>query len=78
MFGSLFLSFTLALLSCGCTSLPKRSFPVGIYTVPSTTDFPEIRQAGFDVVVGPATWDYLNTARAAGLKGPGTSLMSPT
>jgi hypothetical protein len=58
----------LALLACGCGSLPKTRFPVGIYSVPSTTDFPEIRQAGFDVVVGPATWDYLGSARDAGLK----------
>src|ERR1035441_1759330 len=49
---SILTSLALALLACGCTSLPKRSFPVGIYSVPSTADFPEIRQAGFDVVVG--------------------------
>lgn len=41
---------------------------MGIYGVRSTTDFPEIRQAGFDVVVGPATWDYLGSARKTGLK----------
>ena len=61
-------SLALALLACGCGSLPKPGFPVGIYSVPSTTDFPEIRKAGFDVVVGPATWDYLGSAKQAGLK----------
>jgi len=65
---SILTSLALALLACGCGSLPKPGFPVGIYSVPSTADFPEIRRAGFDVVVGPATWDYLGSAREAGLK----------
>jgi len=60
--------FALALFACGCSSPLKRSFPVGVYGVRSTADFPEIRQAGFDVVVGPATLDYLGAARQAGLK----------
>ena len=61
-------SFALVLLACGCVSTPRRSFPVGIYGVPSSTDFPEIRSSGFDVVVGPAAWDYLGSAGQAGLK----------
>src|ERR1035441_7431837 len=65
---SILTSLALALLACGCTSLPKRSFPIGIYGVPSTADFPENRQAGFDVVAGPSTWDYLGSAGQAGLK----------
>jgi len=65
---SLHALLAVVLLACGCSSPLKRSFPVGIYGVKSTTDFPEIRSSGFDVVVGPADWDYLGSARQASLK----------
>ena len=42
--------------------------PIGIYGVPNTSDLPEIRAAGFNIVVGRADKDYLDAAKAAGLK----------
>lgn len=51
-------------------------YPLGIYGVKSTNDFPTIRAAGFNVVVGPATASYLDHAHAAGLSvlaSPGTA-----
>jgi hypothetical protein len=68
LYRSIVASLALALLACGCGSPQKRSFPIGIFGVPSTADFPEIRKAGFDVVVGPSTWEYLGSARQTGLK----------
>jgi len=42
--------------------------PIGIYSVPDTADFQEIRAAGFNVVAGRAEKNYLDAAQAAGLK----------
>ena len=50
-------------------------YPVGIYGVGSTNDFPMVKQAGFNVVMGPLDKSYLDAAQAAGLKvlaGPDT------
>ncbi len=65
---SIFVSAMLVLLAAGCSSPQKRSFPIGLFGVPATADFPEVRKAGFDVVVGSSQWDYLGAAREAGLK----------
>jgi hypothetical protein len=67
-------------LTAGCrlpSPIANTSFyPVGIYSVPSTNDFASLKQAGFNLVVGPAERSYLDAARNAGLKvlaAPGTS-----
>lgn len=63
-----------ALLASGCQH-PLNSFPIGIYSVPKG-ELREVRAAGFDVVTGPASRDYLDAARQYGLKvlaSPGTS-----
>lgn len=54
----------------------KFDYPIGICGVPSVADFPVLRQAGFNVVMGTAERMYLDAAHAAGLKvwaGPGTT-----
>ena len=43
-------------------------FPLGIYGVHSTNDFPVLRDVGFNLVTGPAEKPYLDAARVAGLK----------
>lgn len=43
-------------------------FEIGIFTGGRTNDLPEIRAAGFDIVTGPASRDFLNTARDLGLR----------
>jgi len=45
-------------------------YPIGIYSVPLSADFAEIRAAGFNVVVGRAERDYLDAARAVHVYGP--------
>lgn len=70
------LSLTLvALAGCACPSKPA-FFPVGLYGVKDTNDFAVVRNAGFNVVTGPANQSFLDAAQAAGLKvlaSPGTS-----
>ncbi len=59
-----------ALLCVIATSLTNAAtpfLPIGIYGVPNTADFQEIRSAGFNVVAGRAEKAYLDAAKAAGL-----------
>lgn len=55
---------------CGCRQLPRHDsfFPLGLYGVTSTNDFSMVREAGFNVVVGPAEKNFLDAAQGAGLK----------
>jgi hypothetical protein len=64
----------------GCRLSPQQAdtsfYPIGIYSVPSTNDFASLKQAGFNLVVGPAERAYLDAARDGGLQvlaAPGTS-----
>ena len=60
----------LLVLCSGCrqeTAL-EPFFPLGIYGVTDTNDFPVLRQAGFTLVTGPAKRDFLNAAQASGLR----------
>lgn len=55
----------------GCR-LPQQTatlpfYPIGIYSVPSTNDFQTLKDAGFNLITGPAERAYLNAAQAAGL-----------
>src|SRR5512138_673085 len=64
-------SKSLAPLSCfvACCALAAGApFPLGIYGVRSTNDFPALREAGFNLVVGPAEKSYLDAAQSSGLK----------
>lgn len=74
----------LLLAVAGCTA-PKSTtlksnassfFPLGIYGVGETNDLSTVKQAGFNLVTGPVSGDYLDAAGRAGLKvlgSPGTS-----
>ncbi len=71
----LFLLFTLLILGFGCASSRRPFYPIGIYGVNSTNDFPIIKAAGFNVIAGPAERNYLNAAQQNDLKilaSPGT------
>ena len=73
------LLFVLTMAVCGgagCQHFPPDFFPLGIYTAGNVSQLPILRQAGFNVVAGPAERSFLNAAQAAGLKvlaSPGTS-----
>lgn len=68
----------LGLLAVGCRApsarkaapLPGASpaFPIGIFGVPSTNDFPQLKAVGFNTIVGRADQSYLDAAQAAGLR----------
>ena len=68
--------FTLSLLLCAGCSTPRRHFSLGIYSAWSVTNLPALRDAGFDLVQGPARKPYLDSAHKLGLKvlaQPGTA-----
>jgi hypothetical protein len=53
----------------GCVYHPvELSYPIGLYGVRRTNDFPEISQAGFNLVCGPAERGYLQAAQRCDLK----------
>jgi hypothetical protein len=62
----------LALLLCGslclsgCKSVEKGEFRIGIYSV-SKTELKDVAAEGFDLVVGPASKDYLREANKYGI-----------
>jgi hypothetical protein len=63
------------LLAGGCQHGASHPFPIGIYSVPES-DLALVRNAGFNIVTGPAYQNYLNEADRVGLKvlaAPGTS-----
>ena len=65
----------LLMLATGCQHPSRPFYPVGIYSVPKA-DLPLVRQAGFNLVTGPAEKSYLDSAGQLGLKvlaSPGTS-----
>ena len=43
-------------------------YPIGIYTPGHTNDLPAIKEAGFNMVTGPASKSYLDAAKRFGLK----------
>ena len=62
--------------SSGCQVVNKEEYPVGIYSVGSSTNLPDIAAAGFNLVTGPAEIDYLDAAERNGLRvlaSPGSS-----
>lgn len=67
---SIFLLLLVGLVSgCRSGSISKTSFyPIGIYAVNSTEDFHIVKEAGFNLVTGPAEGAYLDRAQQTGLK----------
>ncbi len=61
-------SSLLVFCTLGCRHLRTDFYPLGIYAVATTNDLPMVREAGFNLVVGPANKAYLDTAQALGLK----------
>lgn len=58
---------TIVIFALGC-QIPKRDFyPIGIYSVPSTNEYPMLRAAGFNLITGSANAATLDAARASGL-----------
>jgi hypothetical protein len=60
----------------GCASHSTRFYPLGIYDVRDTNDFSIVREAGFNLITGPADGPFLDAAKAHGLKvmaAPGAS-----
>ena len=53
-------------------SKPAPFFPLGIYGVEETNDLALVKQAGFNLVTGPVTGEYLDAAERVGLKVLGT------
>jgi hypothetical protein len=59
----------------GCRTAKQPFFPIGIYAVPKA-DLSKVRDAGFNLVAGSATQEYLDSAQQLGLRvlaNPGTS-----
>jgi hypothetical protein len=52
----------LGALLAGCRSPAPGFFPLGIYAPGSTNNLPAIRSAGFNLVTGPASRDFLQAA----------------
>lgn len=61
----LLLIFLFFIAHCSATTL---FYPIGIYAVPDTNDFPLLHQTGFNIVVGPAEKSYLDAAKKFDLK----------
>ena len=60
---------------CGCANGNRAFYPLGIYGVNNTNDLALVQAAGFNLVTGPATADYLEAARQKKLRvlaNPGT------
>ena len=60
----------------GCKVVNNQEYPVGIYSVGSSANLPDVAEAGFNLVTGPADIDYLDTAERNGLRvlaSPGSS-----
>ena len=63
-------------LAVGCRLNHPSPYPIGIYSTGGPTNFTKLREAGFNVITGGATGDFLDAAQAAGLvvlASPGTS-----
>jgi hypothetical protein len=56
------------LLSAGCEHSRSGFYPIGIYAVNSTNDFPTVRSAGFNAVTTALEERHLSAAHAYGLK----------
>jgi hypothetical protein len=65
----------LLILTTACQHPAPPFYPIGIYSVPKA-NLPAVREAGFNLVTGPAEQSYLDSAGQLGLKvlaSPGTS-----
>ena len=72
----LLLALAPLLVGSGCQHGSPHFYPIGVYGVRSTNDLALLKQTGFNVVAGPARADFLQAARAQGLRvlaSPGTS-----
>ena len=58
----------LALGAAGCRTPAPRTFPIGIYAPGEAENLPLLRDAGFDLVLGPATRPFLDAALASGIR----------
>ncbi len=70
------LAIAFAATLCGCAHWQSAPYPIGIYGVSNTNDFPEVKAAGFNLVFAPATQHHLDSAKQQGLRvcaSPGTS-----
>ncbi len=74
----------LLLVIAGCQHSSRPQFPIGIYGVNTTNEQAVVRDAGFNLIVGPAQQAYLDSAQRLGLgvlarlgseAGPGFSAM---
>ena len=66
----------LLLITAGCRHTPAPFYPIGIYGVRGTNAQAMVREAGFNVVAGSATREYLDSAHRLGLHvlaAPGTT-----
>jgi hypothetical protein len=73
---ALVLILAIALLGGGCRSAVQPPLPLGIYAPGGASQLPQLREAGFNLVVGPADRAFLDAARRAGLgvlANPGTT-----
>ena len=69
-------ALALLMTGAGCQHAQAPVYPIGIYGVPTTDDQRIVREAGFNLVAGPANKPYLDSAQRLGLKvlaSPGTS-----
>jgi hypothetical protein len=70
------LLFALLVGSSGCQHHRASFYPLGIFSDATTNSFATLREAGFNIVQGPAQKGFLDAASASGLKvlaSPGTS-----
>jgi hypothetical protein len=71
-FAALLIPFVaVSLAGCHTPAPPVASapfYPIGLYGVNDTNDFAAVRAAGFNVITGPAQAEFLEAARANGLK----------
>lgn len=58
----------LLLPSAGCRHSHQEIYPIGIYSVNSTNDFPTVRSAGFNVVTTVLDERHLSSAQAHGVR----------
>ena len=77
------LSLFAVLMFAGCQSprppaatAPLDFYPIGIYGMDHTNDFAVVKAAGFNIITGPPSREFLDAAQANGLKvlaSPGTT-----
>ncbi len=58
----------LGLGAAGCRTPAPRAYPIGIYAPGDAENLPLLHDAGFDLVLGPATRPFLDAALASGIR----------